>query len=334
MKRSKPMLPLWLLLPILWALAPNAIAHELRPAYLELRQTAPDTFSVLWKVPARGDDLRLGIYVRLPESAQNISEPRGVFAGTTYVERWTIREPNGLVGSTIHIDGLSTMLTDVLVRIERLDGVTQIARLMPTSPSMLVKASPPWWESAWTYGALGVDHILLGVDHLLFVLALLLLVRGGKRLVGAVTAFTIAHSITLALASLGVVHVPGPPVEACIALSIVFVASEILHSRAGRRGLTERAPWIVAFIFGLLHGLGFAGALSETGLPEGSIVVSLLFFNLGVEAGQLAFIALVMGAVILIKRARPSIMSSLGWLPPYLVGSVAMFWVIERVAGF
>ncbi len=204
---------------------PAAFAHEVRPAYLELRQTAPDAFDVLWKVPSKGENLRLGLYVRLPRECENTTDPRGVFTGGSYVERWSIRHPQALVGSSIYIDGLKTTLTDVLVRIEWLDGTTATARLLPANPTLVVEASPGRWEVARTYLGLGVEHILLGIDHLLFVLALLLLVRGYKRVVGTITAFTVAHSITLGLATLGFVHMPGPPVEAVIALSIVFVAS-------------------------------------------------------------------------------------------------------------
>jgi hydrogenase/urease accessory protein HupE len=309
-------------------------AHEVRPAYLELKQTAPDTFDMLWKVPARGDNLRLGLYVRIPDSAEVIGETRGVFQRDAYIERCAIREPSALVDSTIGIDGLRHTLTDVLVRIERLDGTTQVARLTPEAPTLTVQASPSQWQVAWTYLVLGVEHILLGIDHLLFVLALVLLVKGWKRVVGTITSFTIAHSITLAAATLGFVNVPGPPVEASIALSIVFVAAEIIRSRNGKPGLTERAPWLIAFTFGLLHGLGFAGALNEVGLPSHAIPLALLFFNLGVELGQLAFVAAILLVLLVVKRVRLPF-PAWGWrLAPYGIGTVAMFWVIERTSGF
>jgi hypothetical protein len=187
---------------------------------------------------------------------------------------------------------------------------------------------------AWLYLKLGIEHILLGLDHLLFVLALLLITRGTWLLIKTVTAFTVAHSITLALATLGYVHVPSAPVEALIALSIVFVAVEIVRLWQGREGLTERAPWVVAFTFGLLHGLGFAGALSEVGLPAGHIPVALLFFNLGVEIGQLLFIAVILCLFTLIRRVRISWPRWADLAVPYAIGSIAMFWVIERVAAF
>jgi hydrogenase/urease accessory protein HupE len=325
----------WLLVAILCAaLAPRAVAHEVRPAYLELRQVSADTFDVMWKVPARGDRLRLGLYVRLPDECEIITEPRGMFADGAYLERWRIRHAAALVGSTIHVDGLQATLTDALVRVERLDGTTQVARLVPAAPWVVVEATPGRGQVAWTYLVLGVEHILLGVDHLLFVLALLLLVKRWKRVVGTITAFTIAHSITLAGATLGLVEVPGPPVEAIIALSIVFVAAEIVWAGQGRPGLSARWPWIVAFTFGLLHGFGFAGALSETGLPQRAIPLALLLFNVGVEVGQLLFIAavaLVAGAASRVPVRMPR---HVKLVPPYAIGCVGMFWVIERVAGF
>jgi hydrogenase/urease accessory protein HupE len=322
----------WLVLACLWAFP--AHTHEVRPAYLEVRQVAPDTYDVLWKVPALGDDRRLGIYVRLPVDVKELSERRGLFSGGAYIERWRVRRAGGLDGQAIGIDGLAATRIDVLARVERAGGASQTARLLPDAPSFVVEAAPSGWSVAATYLVLGVEHILLGIDHLLFVLALVLLVKGWKPLVGTITAFTIAHSVTLAAATLGLVHVPGPPVEAAVALSIAFVATEIVQARRGREGLAARMPWMVAFAFGLLHGFGFAGALSETGLPEGHIPVALLFFNLGVEAGQLLFIA---GVLALIASARGIRVAWPRWaelVPPYAIGSLAMFWLIQRVTAF
>jgi len=321
-----------ILVIVLAAMSP-ASAHEVRPAYLELTQTGAETFDVLWKVPARGDR-RLGLYLRLPETAQDLGEPSGIFVDASYVERSSVRHPEALVGETIVIDGLSSTLTDVLVRIQRLDGSTQVGRLLPESPSLVVEASPSGWQLSKTYFVLGFEHILQGVDHVLFVFALMLLVRGWRRIVGTITAFTVAHSVTLALATLGVVNVPGPPVEATIALSVVFVASEILRSREGRAGIAERWPWTVAFAFGLLHGLGFAGALREVGLPEQAIPLALLFFNVGVEAGQLLFVAAVASAGAVAATAGVRMPRVAEVALSYAIGSVAMFWVIERVAAF
>jgi hypothetical protein len=327
---------LLLLLVCLFAFAPGASAHEVRPAYLELRQTGPDTYNVLWKVPALGDEMRLGVDVILPEGSTNLSEPRGVFVNRAFIERWTVKRVGGLTGGTIHIDGLTATAIDVLVRLERLDGSTQLARLTPSSPSFVVEATPSKTQVLRSYLSLGVEHILGGIDHLLFVLALLIITRGTWSLIKTVTAFTVAHSITLSLAALGSVRVPPAPVEAVIALSIVFVAAEIVRSRQGRPGLTDRAPWVVAFTFGLLHGFGFAGALSEIGLPQLDIPLALFSFNVGVEIGQLLFIA----AVFAIAAVARQIMRHVAlpqpvwaWrVAPYVIGSVSAFWLIQRVA--
>lgn len=324
---------LLLSLALIWIPLTTVSAHELRPAYLQLTQISADTFEVLWKVPARGDR-RLGLNVHFPATTEVLAEPQGQLIGGSYVEHSRIRDPHALVGETISIDGLAATLTDVLVRIERLDGSTQTERLVPEEPALLVSAEQSIWQVAQTYFMLGVEHILLGVDHLLFVFALVLFVRGWKPLLLTITAFTVAHSVTLALASLGIVHVPGPPVEACIALSIVFVAVEILRSRHGDAGFAERFPWSVAFAFGLLHGLGFAGALSEVGLPEQAIVSALLCFNIGVEVGQLLFITAILLLWSLVRRALVPLPTILQTLPAYTIGTLAMFWLLERVSAF
>jgi len=322
----------------------SASAHEVRPAYLELRQTGTETYDVLWKVPARGDNMRLGIYVEFPSGTSTVSPPRTSFANDASTERSTVKRPDGLTGDEIHIAGLAATMTDVLVRVENLDGTTQVTRLTPSSPSFVVSAAPGALEVCRTYLVLGVEHILFGIDHLLFVLALLILVKGWRRLVGTITAFTVAHSITLAAATLGFVHVPSKPVEATIALSIVFVACEIVHRRQGRSGLTETWPWIIAFTFGLLHGLGFAGALREVGLPQNAIPLALLFFNIGVELGQLLFIGIVMAVITLAVRAAREFgernvapQSVFAWcenISAYAIGAVAAFWLIERTLSF
>lgn len=327
-----------LILVLLATFASGAFAHEVRPAYLELRQTEPETYDALWKVPGLGEDLRLGLYVEVPARCTNVTEPRASMVNNAYSERWTVKCAGGLTGGTIHIAGLTATSTDVLVRLERLDGTTQVTRLTPSAPSFMVAAAPRAMQVARTYLVLGVEHILGGIDHLLFVLALLILVKGTRRLIATVTAFTLAHSLTLAGATLGFVHVPGPPVEAAIALSIMFVAAEIIHRRQGMAGLTERFPWVIAFTFGLLHGFGFASALSEVGLPQSAIPLALLFFNVGVEIGQLLFIASVFTVIALARQATRRIgMSQPEWawrVPPYAIGSIAVFWIIQRIAAF
>jgi len=325
-----------LILFVLITFATGVFAHEIRPAYLELRQTGPETYDALWKVPGQGEKLRLGLYVELPAGCTNVTQPRGSMVNDAYTERWTVNCPGGLTGGTIHIAGLSGTMTDVLVRLERTGGTTQITRLTPSTTSFAVTAAAGAMGVARTYTVLGVEHILGGVDHLLFVLALLIIARGSRRLLKTVTAFTVAHSITLSLATLGFVQVPPAPVEAVIALSIVFVAAEIVHSRQGRPGLTERAPWVVAFTFGLLHGFGFAGALSQIGLPQHDIPLALLCFNVGVEVGQLLFIASMFAVVAVARQITRRValpQPVWGWrVVPYAIGSVSAFWLIQRVA--
>jgi hydrogenase/urease accessory protein HupE len=282
--------------------------------------------------------------VEFPPETTNVTTPRTSFANDASTERWSIKRPGGLTGGEVHISGLVATMTDVLVRIENLDGRTQVTRVTPSSPSFLVAAAPSALDVTRTYLVLGVEHILFGVDHLLFVLALLILVKGWRKLIGTITAFTIAHSITLAAATLGFVHVPSKPVEATIALSIVFVACEIVHRRQGRPGLTEGWPWIIAFSFGLLHGLGFAGALREVGLPQNAIPLALLFFNVGVELGQLLFIGFIMAVITLAVHAAKkftrwnlaprSAFALCENISAYAIGAVAAFWLIQRTLSF
>ena len=309
-------------------LPPWAFGHEVRPAYLELRQTAEEIWSVLWKVPAQGD-MRLALHPRFPAGCALASEPVSFQVNDAYVERTSIACRGGLVGRTIAIEGLAATMTDVLVRSMRTDGSVQVARLSPSSPDFVPEASARPFEVARTYTVLGVEHILRGIDHLLFVLALLLLV-GDKwpPLVKTITAFTVAHSITLAAATLGWMRVPQAPVEAVIALSIVFLAAELARRGRAEAGLTERHPWLVAFVFGLLHGFGFAGALREVGLPESDVPLALLTFNLGVEAGQLLFVAAALLVLGLGRRlAAPQWMHA---VPSYAIGTIAMVWLLER----
>jgi hydrogenase/urease accessory protein HupE len=330
-----------MLLGVLGALLGHAAqSDEIRPGFLELRQTAPDTYNLLFKIPALSDDYRLAIYVNLPEGTTDVMPPRAVFNGGAYSERRSIRRTGGLTGQTIVIEGLSGTSTDVLVRIESLSGAMQTERLSPTKTKFVVQTAPSAWEVAATYLRLGIEHILFGFDHLLFVLVLVILIGDWRRVALTVTAFTIAHSITLAAATLGLVNVPRPPVEAAIALSIVLVAVEIVNARRGKPSLAARWPWLG---FGLLHGFGFAGALAEVGLPHHAIPVALLFFNLGVEIGQLVFVAAILTAAWLFRRAialrlEPALVqrtvSRLDVTAAYAIGAVAAYWLMERTSAF
>ncbi|MEZ5461336.1 HupE/UreJ family protein [Dokdonella sp.] len=323
----------WLIVAWLACLGTAVQADVFRPAYLELREEGADRYSVLWKVPAQGDR-KLDVQIAFPEGTETLGDAQALFNDGAYVERWRIRREGGLVGETLRVEGIAAGVTDVIVRVEREDGTSQVERMLPDDPQFTIIAASGIGEVAWSYFVLGVEHILAGFDHLLFVLALLLIVRGGKRIFLTITAFTLAHSITLVSATLGWMRVPGPPVEAIIALSIVFVAAEVVHGLQGRPGLTARAPWVVAFAFGLLHGFGFAGALAEVGLPQKAIPVALLMFNVGVEVGQLIFVAFALSLKFALVRLPLRWPAWASYVGPYSIGVLAMFWVIERVDSF
>jgi hydrogenase/urease accessory protein HupE len=323
-----------LLLLALWPSAP-AGADDFRPAYLQLTQTAPERYDVLWKLPALDERAVLKLQPVFPEGTRELAPRRSLYAGGATVVHWSIEVPGGLRDEPVAFEGLGLTRIDILVRFARLDGSEQLERLSPVAPIFTAVPSPGPIEVVASYTVLGIEHILLGVDHLLFVAALMMLVRGLRQLLLTITAFTIAHSITLALATLGLIDVPGPPVEAMIALSIMFVAVEILRRERGRPSLASRQPWLVALSFGLLHGLGFAGALAEVGLPENSILLALLFFNVGVEIGQLLFVAVLLTGAALLRR--PEALVDPRWstvLPAYAIGGLASYWLVERVVAF
>ena len=315
---------------------PAIRADEFKPGYLQLTQIDRETYDVLWKVPAIDESTTLKANPIFPDGSEMLTSPRGTYSRGVAVQRWRIRVPGGLDGKPIGFAQLSETRIDVLARLVRLDGSVQLERILPVNPTFIVIGTPGQWEVVATYTTLGIEHIVAAFDHLLFVLALVLLVQGARRVLVTVTAFTAAHSLTLAGATLGWVHVPGPPVEASIALSIVFVASEIIRAREGGDSLTRRYPWAVAFAFGLLHGFGFAGALAEAGLPESSIATALLFFNVGVEIGQLMFVAVVIVAMAAGTRVADRLrMAWPAWfwrVAPYAIGSVASFWLVERIS--
>ena len=322
-----------MILAVLLAMALPATAHEIRPAYLQLDETAPAQFSVLWKVPAAGDR-RLALYLRFPAECQTLGEPAGTIDGGAYFERWKMSCDGGLKGRSVTVDGLRTSMTDVLARISWTDGTTEVARLTPEHPALTLKGAQSILQVAWTYFVLGVEHILSGVDHLLFVLALMLLIRERWMLFKTITAFTLAHSITLVGATLGYFSLPQKPVEATIALSIAFVASELIKMKPGERRLSEAYPWVVAFSFGLLHGFGFAGALTEIGLPQKDVPLALLTFNLGVEAGQLMFVGFVLMLYAAVRTVTTIPLTKARVAGAYVIGTIAIGWFLERLAGF
>ncbi|WP_426233579.1 HupE/UreJ family protein [Pararhizobium sp. DWP3-4] len=322
-------LVLFALACLAWAV--TAQAHELRPAFLQIDETARGQYAVTWKVPTRGE-LKMALYPRFPSICHQLSEPVGGFVETAYVTRWRMECDGGLAKQSIFVDGLSSTYTDALVRIVNLDGSVQTSRVTPQSPEMIVAAQPGALETAQTNFVLGVEHIITGFDHLLFVLALLLLIRNTRSLLLTITAFTAAHSVTLAFSALGIASASQPPIEALIALSIMFVAAEIL--RDNQVNLSSRYPWIVSFLFGLLHGFGFGGALREIGLPQKDVPLALLTFNLGVEAGQLVFVGVVLAVMASLRAALALDVSRLRpWLA-YFIGTVSAFWFVQRLAGF
>ncbi len=308
-----------------------AHAHEMRPGYLDMRESAANQFSVVWKIPAAGDR-RLGIYLRLPQSCVARREPVRTIENAYFFERFHAICADGIKGQTIAIDGLRATMTDVLARIQYLDGTFELGRLTPEAPVMEVRGQQTVWQVAWTYFSLGVEHILSGYDHLLFVLALMLLIDERWMLVKTISAFTLAHTITLGGASLGYFSLPQKPVEAAIALSIAFVASELVKMKPGARRTSETYPWLVAFAFGLLHGFGFAGALKDVGLPQSDVPVALLTFNLGVEAGQLMFVTAVLIAYGVVRALISFPFAYSRVVAAYLIGTFAMVWLVMRLA--
>jgi hydrogenase/urease accessory protein HupE len=307
----------------------SASAHELRPAYLSIQEDAPNDFSVLFKTPMQGDE-RLALKALFSGKSEMVTPIASHPTGNAMVQTWHMRVLEPLAGQTVLIDGLQNTMTDALVRVAFVNGNTWTARLSPGAPSALVPASQSIWDVFITYVGQGISHIAFGFDHLLFVAGLMLIVRDWRNLVKAITAFTVAHSITLTCATLGWVTLPSRPVEAMIAISIVMVAAEVVRMERGQLSLAIVRPWMVAFAFGLLHGFGFAGALVELGLPQGDIPLALLAFNIGVEIGQLAFIAVLLSAIYCVRRLV-TIPREAAVASAYAIGIVAAFWCAQRL---
>ena len=333
MKRSYT-LYMGVLLVVCTGFFAQVFAHELQPSSLEVRQLTADRYEVIWRAPIyykKPHPAKL----QLPDHWQTVGEPTIKQLSDSALHRRVVSVPDGVIdGGVIRFIGLETTITDVFVRFIWLDGSQTTAIARPSQPFVDIVAQRSAWQVAGDYTVLGVEHILSGFDHLTFVFALLLIVSGARRLLITVTAFTLAHSITLAAATLGMMWVPGPPVEATIALSILFLASELVKVNRGLPSLTAQYPWIVAFVFGLLHGFGFAGALSDVGLPQNEVPLALLMFNVGVELGQLLFIAAVLALLAVVRKVRIEWPAWAHQLPAYGIGSIAAFWFIERVAGF
>jgi len=307
-----------------------AVAHEVRPGFLEIRQTGENTYSFLWKKPS-GGEVEIYIAPVIPEECHLTTAGRQQLTPGALVVRGTLQCKDGIQGKTFAIDGLEATITDVIVRVHHGDGRLESHLLKPVNPAVTLGARTTGWQRSITYLRLGFEHILLGVDHLLFVLGLLLIVSSRWMLVKTITSFTIAHSITLAIATLGYASAPLPPLNVAIALSILFLGPEIVRCWRGQTSFTIRHPWVVAFAFGLLHGFGFASGLTSMGLPQAEIPLALLLFNVGVEIGQICFV----GIIVVLERAFrileirwPRIVE---FLPGYAVGSLGAFWTIQRL---
>lgn len=314
----------------LWGPTP-AHADELRPGYLEFTQVDATTWKLVWKAPVLG-----GLATRTRPAFPGFctqSAPEARVEGLVLVAESRLTCAKDLAGSEVGLANMDAAFTDALLRVAPLGRPVQAARLTQARGMVEVVAQPDRWEVARSYFKLGVIHIIEGYDHLLFVIALVLLIGRGSAIVKAATAFTIAHSLTLAGSALGLVGLAQAPVEALIALSIVFLAVEIVKRDPANPTLAERAPWIVAFLFGLIHGFGFAGALREIGLPESDVPTALLTFNLGVEAGQLLIIAATMALLALLRRFAPQAQRPATLTATYAIGITASFWFIERLAG-
>lgn len=308
-----------------------ASSHEARPAFLQITERPHGHYDVLWKQPIQGvmaihlvPHLSGGLLERDPTVIETASSFR--------IRLWRNLDAGdrGLEGRTLQIEGLDQTMTDTLVSIALADGnsIEQILHLQNPSLTFHLRKTG---IAVPAYLTLGIGHIVTGIDHLSFVLALMLLVRRRMTLIKTITAFTVAHSITLAAAALQVMTVRPEVIEALVALSILFVAVELVHGYRAKNGLTVRYPWLIAFTFGLLHGAAFAGALAEVGLPPQAIPLSLLLFNVGVELGQLMFIAAVFSIGWALWQLPRELPAWTRWVPPYVIGSLAAFWFIDRL---
>jgi hydrogenase/urease accessory protein HupE len=316
---------------ILIFLAPAVLrAHEIRPGYLEIREDSNRNVHVLWKQPIMGE-VAVRLVPHLSSGWLDGNEAMFSNSDAYLIREWTIPGTKlALTGQTVSIEGLDRTMTDVLLCVTFADGATLTKMLRPVEPSFTITRSTKETVDRLGYFRLGVEHILYGVDHLLFVFGLLLIVRQTSMLLKTITAFTLAHTLTLGLAAFGVIRVPALPVEAVISLSIIFLASEIVKQHRGEKTLTSSAPWVVAFSFGLLHGFGFAGTLTRLGIPHAEIPLALLLFNCGVEVGQLSFVVVYLLFIQSLRTLEITWPALVEEIPPYAIGSIASWWFLER----
>ena len=319
--------------------AASVEAHEVRPAFLQLTEVSAGRFEVLWKQPVQpgaepGLALRLPLEPRFPAQCDEVDRVWPELTASVLVERWVmVCGEGGLWGAAIEIGGLSRTLTDVLLRVRVLDGPPLDRLLRPEAPRAVLSRETRGGVGVPAYLRLGIEHLLFGFDHILFVCGLMFFVRRPGQLVRVVTAFTVAHSMTLALSSLGVLALSQRPVEAVIALSILFLAVELTRGASGEDSPMVRWPWALAFGFGLLHGFGFAGALAEIGLPEEARAMALFLFNVGVEIGQLVVVGCLLALLWVLRVSRVRLPPFAAQLPIYVMGIVSAYWFVDRVLG-
>jgi len=302
-------------------------AHEVRPSFLSLEEVTKNKFSVLWKRPIK-ENLVPDISPVFPNNCQLDFNKTIELSTSAKIQRGKlICNDNGINHGAIHITGLEVTLIDVLVRIQMKNGDTIQRLIKRNKPYLLLDEAKG--VPVEDYIMLGFEHIMSGIDHLLFVLALILIVPGIMALLKTITAFTLAHSVTLAMATLGVINVSAQPVEACIALSIILMAAHSIYLQQGRQTLSSNKPWLMAFLFGLLHGLGFSGALNQVGLPESDIPLSLLLFNIGIEIGQIVFVLVVIFCTFLFRKLTKFRFKNALKFTSYGIGSMGFYWFIK-----
>jgi hydrogenase/urease accessory protein HupE len=321
---------LLLLLAVGWCC--DALAHESQPGLLEIKHLNAARYQVSWRAPiyyGRPHPARL----ELPKNWKTIGEPTVRQLPDSALHGWIVEVQDGtLDGSIIRFPGLEATITDVFVRVLRADGGESSLVVRPTRPYGELRGERPWYRSAGEYLVLGFHHILMGIDHLLFVMGLMIIVQGGRMLIKTITSFTVAHSVTLAIATLGLATIPGPPLNAAIALSILFLGPEIVRVWRGKTSFTIRHPWVVAFGFGLLHGFGFASGLSTVGMPRAEIPQALFMFNIGVELGQIVFVVLVLMTYRSLRVLAFQWPRWVEYVPGYTIGSLGAFWTIQRIS--
>lgn len=325
--RSLPIL-LAALIAALWT--GHAAAHETRPFYLELREDAPSQFDVNWRAPILSG-MALPVRPRFPNDCITRGKTDPVPANAWAIAHFRIQCKSGLAGSALLLDGLSGTMVDALVSVEFLSGQAANGLVRPTDPVFQIPTRSSALDIVKSYILLGIEHILTGIDHLMFITGLVLLVGDWRRLLTTITAFTAAHSITLSLAALQIIAIPVRPTEALIAFSIFAVALELVRPDGGQQSIMRRRPWLVAFSFGLLHGLGFASALREIGLPNHQIPAALLSFNVGVEIGQIIFLSVLLAVLYMLTKA-PRYQTAIRTAAIYMIGTMSAFWMIDRFA--